>query len=218
MFPAQLVDRVCDHLYDIDVLSAGAAGAVRRLLQRHVREMKFVMVPIAIRVGFLFIGRRPAAKRHVASLRTVGENRDLTEGSSLDRTAVALFQQFAHALLRHGIMLEQDEVGDRADDAMSGEVPCRSGHRNRCAHGKAGRSNCAPHGPRAPFGRRVYAVGAIVSEKSVLRRSVQKARDAGCRLRGDCEGRNVKCGCSPQPRGSRRWLESEGVQDQGARE
>ena len=88
------------------------------------------VVRIALGVCFFFVRGRAPAKRHIASLGAVREYRDLAEGSPLNRAAVLLVQQFAHALLRRGIMLQQDEIGDRTDDAVPGEVPCPGRRRN----------------------------------------------------------------------------------------
>src|SRR5262249_59828331 len=55
--------------------------------------------------------------------------------------------QFAHALLRRGVMLLQNQIGDGADDAMPGKVPCRGRQRQRARRpdGEACRSNSAFH-------------------------------------------------------------------------
>jgi hypothetical protein len=127
---AQLGDRIGDHLHDIGVVRSGAARDVTWLLQRHIGEVEFIVMRIALGVCFFFVRGRAPAKRHIASLGAVREYRDLAEGSPLNRAAVLLVQQFAHALLRRGIVLQQDEIGDRTDDAVPGEVPCPGRRRN----------------------------------------------------------------------------------------
>ena len=146
-FTLQLGDRVSDHLHDVDVFRTGTVGDVARLLQRHIGEVELVMVRIARRVRFLFLGGRAAAKRHVVLFRAIREHRDLAQTSLRHGAAVVLLQQFAHALLRCWVMLLQDQVGDGADDAMPRIVPCRSRHRHRACRqgGEACRSNSASH-------------------------------------------------------------------------
>ena len=102
------------------------AGVALFLIQNDLT----IVVRIALGVCFFFVRGRAPAKRHIASLGAVREYRDLAEGSPLNRAAVLLVQQFAHALLRRGIVLQQDEIGDRTDDAVPGEVPCPGRRRN----------------------------------------------------------------------------------------
>jgi hypothetical protein len=80
----------------------------------------------------------------------VREHRDLAEASQLNRAAVLLLQQFAHALVRRRIVLLQDEIGDRPDNTVTREVPCPGRRRNHCPDDETGRSNRAPHA-RAPY-------------------------------------------------------------------
>src|SRR5262245_19937281 len=112
-----------------------------------IGEVEFVMVRIAACIRFLFLGGRAAAKRYVAPFRAIREYRDLAQTSLLHGAAVVLLQQFAHALLRRRVMLLQNQIGDGADDAMPGKVPCRGRHRHRACRpdGEACRSNSAFH-------------------------------------------------------------------------